>query len=115
MRQLNLVFLAVLLVTVALLGGGMHLLHEFQVRRNASSLLDRARRAETDNDLEKAERALGQYLNLEREDAPTWEWYARVVDQRDPEGRRRNHNFMVHEEALRHNPGEPKLERRCAD
>src|SRR3954454_19256687 len=83
MRRLNLVFLAVLLVVVALLGGGMHLVHGFQVRRNASAFLDRAHRAEAKNDLETAEESLGQYLNLRRDDASAWEWYARVVDQRN--------------------------------
>ncbi len=72
MRRLNLVFLAILLVAAALLGGGVHLLHGFQVRRNASALLDRARQAEADHDLEKAEQALQAYLNLEREDGSAW-------------------------------------------
>ena len=61
-RRLNLVFLTILLAAVALLGGGMHLVHGVQVRRNASALLDRAGRAEAGNDLEKAEQSLSQYL-----------------------------------------------------
>ena len=115
MRRLNLVFLAVLLAAVALLGGGMHLVHGFQVRRNASALLDRARRAEAGNDLEKAEQSLRQYLNLRREDGPAWKWYAQVVDQQDSDRRRRERVFLVYEQALRYNPGDAKLERRCAD
>ena len=115
MRRLNLVFLAILLAVVAVFGGGMHLVHGFQVQRNASALLDRARRAEAGNDLEKAEQSLSQYLNFRREDGPAWEWYARVVDQRDADRRRRERVFLVHEEALRYNPGDSKLERRCAD
>ena len=115
MRRLNLVFLAILLVAAALLGGGTHLLHGFQVRRNASALLERARRAEADHDLEKAEQALEKYLNLEREDAAAWERYARVLDQQAPERRRPHQVFLVHEQALHHKPGDPKLQRRCAD
>ena len=83
MRRLNLVFLTILLVVVAVFGGGMHLVHGIQVQRNASALLDRARRAEAGKDLAKAEQSLSQYLNLRPDDGPTWEWYARVVDQRD--------------------------------
>ena len=64
MRRLNLVFLAILLAVVAVFGGGMHLVHGFQIRRNASALLDRARRAEAGKDLEKAEQSLSEYLNL---------------------------------------------------
>jgi tetratricopeptide (TPR) repeat protein len=115
MRRLNLVFLAILLVAAALLGGGVQLLHGFQVRRNASALLDRARQAEADHDLEKAEQALQAYLNLEREDGSAWERYARVVEQRDPARRRREHVLVVHEEALRHKPGDRKLQRHCAE
>ncbi|MGP0065145.1 MAG: tetratricopeptide repeat protein [Isosphaeraceae bacterium] len=115
MRRLNLFVLSVLLGAMALLGGGMYVVHDFQMRRNASALLDRARRAEAAGDLEKAEHSLGQYLNLRREDGSAWEWYARVVDQRDAERRRLERVFLVHEEALRYNPGDGKLERRCAD
>jgi len=123
MRRLNLVFLAMLLAAVALFGGGMHLVHGVQVRRNASALLDRARRAEADKDLEKAEQSLSQYLNLRREDGlnirpedgAVWKWYARLTEQRDSDHRRRERVFLVHEEALRYNGGDGKLERRCAD
>ncbi len=52
MRTLNLVFLGILLTVVAVLGGGMHLVHGIQVRRNASVLLERARRAEAGKHLE---------------------------------------------------------------
>jgi len=100
---------------VTVFGGGMHLVHETQIQRNASVLLDRARRAEAGNDLEKAEQSLRAYLNIKREDAPAWEWYARVVDQRETEHRRRERVFLIHEQALRHNPGDLNLERRCAD
>jgi len=89
--------------------------HGFQMRRNASALLDRARLAEAGNKLDKAEEALSQYLSINRDDGATWAWYARVVDRRDSEGRRRERIFLVHEQALRHNPGDLKLERRCAD
>ncbi len=115
MRRLNLVFLAVLLVVVAAFGGGMHLMHGFQMQRNASALLERARRAEAGNDLEKAEQSLREYLNLKREDGPAWEWFARVVDHQSSERRRADRSFLVHEEALRYNSGNVKLERRCAD
>ena len=116
MRRLNLVFLAVLVVVVAVLGGGIHLVHGFQMQRNASALLDRARRAEAGEDLVRTEQSLSEYLNIKRENGPAWAWYARVVDQRNPSGRGRQRDrvFLVHEQALRYNPGDAKLERRCA-
>ncbi len=115
MRRLNLVFLAILLAGLSLLGGGMYLVHGFQVQRNASSLLDRARRAEASGDQVKAEKSLNEYLNIRREDGAAWEWYARVVDQQKADRRGLDRVFMVHEQALRYNPGNSKLERRCAD
>ena len=115
MRKLNLVFLAILLTTVAVLGGGMHIVHGVQVRRNALALLDRARRAESGNDLEKAQQALRQYLNFRREDGPAWQSYARVVEQKDADHRNRERVFLIHEEALRYNAGDTRLERKCAD
>jgi cellulose synthase operon protein C len=114
-RRINLVVLMILLAAAVLLGGGMHLVHGVQVRRNALALLDRASRAEAGNDLEKAEQSLKQYLSLRREDGPAWKRYAQLLDQRDPQGRRREQVFLVFEQALRYNPGDPKVERRCAD
>jgi hypothetical protein len=104
MRRLNLVFLGVILTVVAVLGGGMYIAHEIQTRRNASALLDRARRAEAGKDLETAEQSLSQYLNIKREDKETWKWYARVVDKKNAGPRRLNQVFLVHEQAFRYNP-----------
>jgi len=115
MRTLNLAFLLILLAVLAGFSGAMYLVHGMQVQRKASSLLDRARIAEAANDLEKTEQALRQYLRLERKHGPTWKRYARVVDQRDSYHRGRERVFLVHEQALRYNPGDPELERRCAD
>jgi predicted Zn-dependent protease len=115
MRKLNLSFLMVLLLVVAVFGGGVHFAHGIMVRRNASSIKDRARRAESENNLEEAEESLAQYLNLRREDGPAWEWYARLVTIRDPGHTKRDRAFLINEEALRYNPGNKAVERRCAE
>lgn len=115
MRRLNLVFLAILLVGMALLGGGMHLVHGFQMHRNAARLLDRAHRAEDANELARVDEVLGHYLSLRDEDAATWSWYARVVDRRDTARARVERSYLVSEQALRHNPADRDLKRRCAD
>ena len=114
-RRLNLVFLAVLLGAATVVGLGMRLVHDLQVRRNASALLDRARRAQAVDDLEKAEQSLSQYLKIRHDDGPAWEWYARVVDQHDAEHRQRERVLLVHEQALQYNPGDLKLVRRSAE
>jgi cellulose synthase operon protein C len=114
-RRINLLVLMILFAAAVLLGGGMHLVHGVQVRRNAAALLDRASRAEASGDLEKAEQSLKQYLSFRRDDGPAWKRYAQLLDQRDPQGRRREQVFLVYEQALRNNPSDHKLERRCAD
>jgi tetratricopeptide (TPR) repeat protein len=114
-RTLNFRFLGVLLAVVAVLGASIHFVHAYQLRRNASTLLDRAHRAEADQDLKKATQALQRYLDIDREDGPTWAWYARLVDRRTPEGPDREEVYLVHEEALRHHPEDRELERRCAE
>jgi tetratricopeptide (TPR) repeat protein len=113
-RRLNLRFLTVLLVLAVTCLGGMHLLHEVQIRRNASDLLRRASRAEARDDLETAEQSLRQYLKIKREDGTAWKWYARIVDEHDSDRRQRDQVLLVHEQALRYNRGDLKLERRCA-
>ena len=95
--------------------GGTYLLHRVQMRRNASSLLDRARSAEAGGNLLGAEESLGQYLSLRGEDTAAWTWYARISDERTKEARGRERVFLVNEEALRKNPNDRKLERRCAE
>jgi tetratricopeptide (TPR) repeat protein len=115
MRKLNLVFLAGLLAVLAALGLGIHCARSYQLRRNAWRLLERARRAEVNRDFETAAESLNQYLNIKRLDGPIWKWYARLVDQRYAEGPARVQAYLACEEALRHNPGDQELERRCAD
>ena len=115
MRRLNVLFLGILLTVIVVLGGGMHLVHGIQIRRNASVLLDRARKAETGKDLETAEQSLSQYLNFKHEDGNAWKEYARVLDEKNTDPQRRDQVFLVHEQALRYNPEDSTLERRCAD
>src|SRR5690348_2278148 len=47
-KKLNLRFLTCLLVAVAVLGVGVHLVHGFQVKRNAAALLNLADNAKAD-------------------------------------------------------------------
>jgi len=215
MRSFNFVFFALLLAVVTVFGGGIHLLHEFQIRKNAKVLLERARLAETGCDVRlvspvqdvsdipragkdlivvaavgdvlhfrmfgsngnvlvdsdekrltgqarqieelrtrlvdlwppheltesekvpiitaitsivdhppqakidegKALQSLGEYLNILRQDGNVWVWYARDLDriQLHSNRQRRAGVFLTYEEALRHNPGDSKIERRCAE
>jgi cellulose synthase operon protein C len=114
-RRFNLPLVSILFAAAVLLGGGIHLVHGVQLRRNASALLDRASRAEAVNDLEKAEQSLKQFLSFRHEDGPGWKRYAQVMDQQDQQGRRREQVFLVYEQALRYNAADANVVRRCAD
>ncbi len=115
MRKLHVGFLVGFMTVLGLCGGGIYLLHRVQMQRNASSLLDRARTAEAGGNLLRAEESLGQYLSLKREDSAAWAWYARLTDGQTKNPRGRERVFLVNEEALRKNPDDRKLERRCAE
>ncbi|MHB1556390.1 MAG: tetratricopeptide repeat protein, partial [Isosphaeraceae bacterium] len=115
MRRPNITLLAILVVGMALLGGGMHLVHGFQMRRNADKLLARAHRAEDANELDKVDEVLGHYLSLRAEDAAAWAWYARVVDRRDTSRTQVTRSYLVFEQALRRRPTDRNLKRRCAE
>src|SRR4051794_5190715 len=115
MRKLNLVFLTGLVIALSMFGGASYFVHSYQLQKNASVFLDRASRAEAEKDLDKSAQSLDRYLKIKREDGPAWAWYARLVDQRTPQQRGRAQVYLIYEEALRFNPGDPQLERKCAD
>src|SRR5271157_2694756 len=115
MRKLNLVFLLGLVMALLALSGAVYLVHGRQVQRNASVLLDRARKDEEQGKGSKAADALRQYLSLRPRDGEAWRSYARVLDGVTKNSRRRDQVYLVYEEALRYNPGDPVLERRCVD
>ena len=115
MRKLNLIFLLGVVMAVLVLGGAAYLARGRQVQRNASALLDRARKDEEQGKASKAAEALGQYLSLRPRDGDTWRWYARVLDEVTTDSRRRDQVYLVYEEALRYNPDDRALERRCLD
>ena len=58
MRTLNVRFAAICCVVVVLLGGDVHLLHGFQVHRQAGQLKVASVRAEEEKDLREAIRLL---------------------------------------------------------
>jgi tetratricopeptide (TPR) repeat protein len=115
MRRLNLIFLARFLTVLAVSGGGVYLLHWFQVRRCAASLLHQAQDAEKARDLAKTARILARYLSVRQHDGPVLAWYARIVDAVTPPHGRRDQVLDHYEEALLFNPGDRGLERRCAE
>ncbi len=115
MRKLNPVFLLGLVMALLALSGAVYFVHGHQVQRNASALRDRARKDEEQGKGSKAADALRQYLSLRPRDGEAWRSYARVLDEVTKHSRHRDQVYLVSKEALRYNPGDPALERRCAD
>jgi len=115
MRKLALVFLIGVVMALLVLGGAVNLVHNRQVVRNASALLDHARKAEERGEVLKTSEELRRYLSLRPADRETWRWYARVLDKVTTGSGRRDELYLVYEEALRYNPGDPALERPCVD
>lgn len=68
-RRLNLRFTAGILVVVLVLGVGVHLLHGYQVRRNAEMFLREAERATEEKNLQDAVQQYRRYLQLVPDDA----------------------------------------------
>ncbi len=115
MRKLNLVFLVSAVMALFVLGGAAYVVRGRQVQRNASALLDRAHGEEKQGQGGRAAEAFKQYLSLRPHDAEAWRSYARLLDETTKDPRRREQVYLVYQEALRYNPGDPAMERRSVD
>ena len=67
-RKVRVGLVAILITVCVLLGGGIHLLHGYQVRRNAAAFLKHADKAEREGDRAKAADYLRRYIALHPED-----------------------------------------------
>src|SRR5207237_6464921 len=79
-KKLNVKFLGALAGAAAVLGVGVHGLHAYQVRRNASDLLGQATRAEQQGQPEQAAEELGRYLGLVPGDTDALARYGLLLD-----------------------------------
>ncbi|MBX6312993.1 MAG: tetratricopeptide repeat protein [Isosphaeraceae bacterium] len=111
-RRLNGKLLALLLVAVALLGAGVHILHGFQVRRNASDLLRQAKRAEAQGHLDQAVGFLEQYLAFEPSDTTALAKYGLMLDELAATPQAHLRAFWVLDQVLRRAPERLEVRRR---
>src|SRR5262249_26310001 len=65
----------------AVLGAGVHLVHGFQVKRNAKVLLEEATEAEQNNQPSKALECLGLYLGLQPQDNDALARYGTLLNK----------------------------------
>jgi tetratricopeptide (TPR) repeat protein len=116
MRKLNLTFACALLAGLTVFGVATYFLHNWQVDRNSSDLLKWAQKAEKEGKLDDAVEAYNRYLNLKVDDGEAWRHYAGLHDKLTANSlRNREQTLLIHQQALRHNPGDRTLERKCVD
>jgi cellulose synthase operon protein C len=114
-RTLNVKFLGCLLAAVLGLAGAAYWFHGFQVRRNASALLELADRSEKAGDYPKAAEYLKRYLQLSPHDADVRGRYALfLADEKKfaKTPQKAQEAFNALEIALRLNPERHELRRR---
>jgi predicted Zn-dependent protease len=115
MRKPNPLALAILVVASTVLGAASYLAHDYQLRRNASSLLLQVDQAAAGGDAKRAIKLMTWYLSLIPDDPASWVKYSEMVEAAHPPGTDRTEAFLVCERALLRNPGDLALVRRCAD
>lgn len=116
--KLNLRFLACVLVVVALLGVGVHFVHGFQVKRNASGLLHQADKAKDEGDAGKELDYLARYLGFVPEDTDAQARLGVLIDEQGIKNnalRARMQAFFKFEDVLRRDPGRSDIRRRQVD
>jgi tetratricopeptide (TPR) repeat protein len=115
-KRINYRFALYLMLTVAALGTCTHFLHAYQVRRNASSLKDRANQFRQQGDLAKTAEYLGQYIGMNPTDIDALCEYALLLggDQLAKSPQSKVRALLTLERALVRDPGRNDVRRRSA-
>lgn len=100
-RSVNYVAVLILLVGTSLLGLGVHLLHAYQVKRNAHTLLDQADLAERDGETNQVADYLGQYLGMAPNDTSVLARYGLLLDKQATSARQRQRAFEILDKVVR--------------
>ncbi|HEV3117938.1 MAG TPA: tetratricopeptide repeat protein, partial [Gemmataceae bacterium] len=103
-----------LLAAGAVAAAAVHLVHEFQVKRNAGAFLRQADLAEQQGNRQHAAGYLSGYLGYKPEDAATLRRYAILLDELATAPKSRRRAALALEHALRREPRNEDLRRRAA-
>jgi tetratricopeptide (TPR) repeat protein len=114
-RQLNVKFLAALLLGTAVFAGGLHLVHGFQVRRSATALLRMAGKAGEKGELDRKVQYLRLYLAHVPDDADALADYGLTLDKLALSEKARLQAFSTLELALTRDPERQTVRRRLVD
>jgi tetratricopeptide (TPR) repeat protein len=112
--MVNLRALLVLLACALALGVGVHLVHGYQIKRNAGALLGQAEQAEQEAQPARAADYLGQYLGLEPGDNDALARYGVLLDKLARNPRQRLRPFYLLEQVLRRDGSRADVRRRLA-
>jgi tetratricopeptide (TPR) repeat protein len=108
-RRLNVKFLLWVLGGLLAAGAGTHFLHEFQVKRNAAALRERAEMALADGQLRQAVSYLSQYLDYEPGDTDALAQYALARDALADSPSAHYQAWLLLEQAVRRAPDRADL------
>jgi predicted Zn-dependent protease len=103
-RQLNIKLLAWALGSLLLAGAGIHVLHGYQVQRNASVFRDQAEKAASEGQIQEAAAAFHRYLVYRPGDNDALARYALLLDQLADSPAAHYRALQALEQALRHQP-----------
>jgi tetratricopeptide (TPR) repeat protein len=113
-RRLNYRFLVVSVAVLVAFGVGTHLLHGYQVRRNASAFLREADRAEEAGDTDKAADYLARYLGLRFDDVDAHARYALLLEKTAKSYGAHAQALLTLDHVLRRDPSRADVRRRAA-
>ncbi|MBM4070086.1 MAG: tetratricopeptide repeat protein [Planctomycetes bacterium] len=114
-KRLNGKALLILSLALLLLGGGIHFLHAFQVKRNAGGLLEQAAHEESQGNDRQAADYLRQYLGFDPADADVLAKYGLLLNKLAHNSfRARADAFRILEHALRRSPDRQDIRREVA-
>src|SRR5262245_11490578 len=100
-KQVNGWALLILAVGLGVLGGAVHFVHGYQVRRNAEGMFDYAQELERAGNRADAARALEQYLGLNPKDIDALQHYGKLLAEMATNRKAKVRAYLTLEQVLR--------------
>src|SRR5205809_1976051 len=110
-KVLNVKLVGWLMVAPVLLGAGVHFLHGYQVKRNASVLVSQASRAEGQGQIERAAECLQRYLGLVPSDTDVLARYGLTLNKLATSRKGRLRAFLALQQVLVREPQRQDIRR----
>lgn len=111
-RVLNFGFLGGLCAVGVTLLGTLHVVHGWQVKRHAGSLMELGRKAQADGNLQAARDYFARYVGMRPTDVAAMADYGLLLDKLHGTPQQSRQVFMVYEDVLRADPTREEIRRR---